>query len=333
MFLDKYKADWPFNVETRFVTLLCQWKQQSGHWTSGKFGTDSWKKIVSERNAITSHNNIVKKFIAKFFRLREKWLIIHKIRMHLKFTGVLWSSMNGNNEANEEQWENNYATVHDAQRVQQVFMPNFDQQTYLFHDFGAQGCHAHLANQIPPTDEAERQQMANEQYDEIVRRLVLEDEEDEVEFICLAAVNEFLLLPPIKMPYMTFLMHAYIWVIEMLEGHPQRIWDNLKTGTLYTLRSAIIPNDIHSFRTCISAWAISRVLENYRCKKNTITQNVIAGVDHDNRTIFLYIGWEGNAHDRRVFVDATTRETANFPWPLASKYYLVDADFTKQPNL
>lgn len=37
----------------------------------------------------------------------------------------------------------------------------------------------------------------------------------------------------------------------------------------------------------------------------------MAAMDHENMIIFLYVGWEGSAHDGMVFVDPTTRETTN----------------------
>ncbi|KAI5662614.1 hypothetical protein M9H77_21937 [Catharanthus roseus] len=55
---------------------------------------------------------------------------------------------------------------------------------------------------------------------EIVHRLVLEDEEDEVEFIRFTAVTEFLLLPLMKMLCKTSIMCGRMWVTEMLEEYP-----------------------------------------------------------------------------------------------------------------
>lgn len=56
--------------------------------------------------------------------------------------------------------------------------------------------------------------------DEIVHRMVQEYEEDKVEFIFLAAMTKFLLLPLMKMPCRTSIMRGHMWVTKMLEGHP-----------------------------------------------------------------------------------------------------------------
>lgn len=82
--------------------------------------------------------------------------------------------------------------------------------------------------------------------DEIVRRLVLEAEEDKVEFICIATMTEFLLLPQMKMPCRTSILGRHIRVTEMLEGHLQRIWKNLgiPKGPFQDLCNKIIPRGL-----------------------------------------------------------------------------------------
>lgn len=67
------------------------------------------EKVVLEWNVITGHNNTMKFCTNKFLRLREKFLIMHKIITHPKFPGFSWSSMNGNIESTKEQWEEIYA--------------------------------------------------------------------------------------------------------------------------------------------------------------------------------------------------------------------------------
>ncbi|XP_060170797.1 uncharacterized protein LOC132601748 [Lycium barbarum] len=43
---------------------------------------------------------------------------------------------------------------------------------------------------------------------------------------------------------------------------------------------------------------------------------------------FAWAGWEGAAHDSRIFVEALRREELNFPHPRENKYYLVDAGYS-----
>nr|KYP71030.1 hypothetical protein KK1_010273 [Cajanus cajan] len=59
-------------------------------------------------------------------------------------------------------------------------------------------------------------------------------------------------------------------------------------------------------------------------RKGYPTQNVMAFCDWDMCFIFALLGWEGTAHDVRVFENALTTPTMNFPHPPSGKYYLVD---------
>ncbi|KAI5652735.1 hypothetical protein M9H77_29922 [Catharanthus roseus] len=55
----------------------------------------------------------------------------------------------------------------------------------------------------------------------------MKNEEDKVEFIRLAALMEFLFLPPMKVSNRTSILRGRMWVTEMLEGYPLSIWENL----------------------------------------------------------------------------------------------------------
>ncbi|XP_038698451.1 uncharacterized protein LOC119996022 [Tripterygium wilfordii] len=54
-------------------------------------------------------------------------------------------------------------------------------------------------------------------------------------------------------------------------------------------------------------------------RKGFTTQNVMAVCDFDMLYIFISAGWEGSAHDARVFQDAITDESLHFPHPPPSK--------------
>ncbi|KAI8570714.1 hypothetical protein RHMOL_Rhmol01G0057700 [Rhododendron molle] len=47
---------------------------------------------------------------------------------------------------------------------------------------------------------------------------------------------------------------------------------------------------------------------------------------------FVYPGWEGSAHDGRVFFAAVSNPDFNFPHPPINKYYLVDSGYTNMPG-
>ncbi|KAG8383802.1 hypothetical protein BUALT_Bualt04G0051500 [Buddleja alternifolia] len=43
---------------------------------------------------------------------------------------------------------------------------------------------------------------------------------------------------------------------------------------------------------------------------------------------FAWVGWEGAAHDNRIFGEAIRRQDLNFPYPKGKKIYLVDAGYS-----
>ncbi|XP_020597493.1 uncharacterized protein LOC110037237 [Phalaenopsis equestris] len=65
-----------------------------------------------------------------------------------------------------------------------------------------------------------------------------------------------------------------------------------------------------------------------RC--GSTTQNVMAVCDFNMCFTFVMAGWEGSAHDSRIFKSATRDPKSNFPHPPAGKYYLVDAGYPMQ---
>ncbi|KAL5565506.1 hypothetical protein UlMin_028670 [Ulmus minor] len=56
----------------------------------------------------------------------------------------------------------------------------------------------------------------------------------------------------------------------------------------------------------------------------------MAACDFDMLFIFLWPGWEGSAHDTRIFLKALRNHDIKFPKPPHDKYYLVDAGY---PNM
>ncbi|XP_028798545.1 uncharacterized protein LOC114753995 [Neltuma alba] len=53
----------------------------------------------------------------------------------------------------------------------------------------------------------------------------------------------------------------------------------------------------------------------------------MAVCDWDMCFTFVLAGWEGSAHDARIFDHALTTPSMNFPHPPQGKYYLVDAGY------
>ncbi|WKA10933.1 hypothetical protein VitviT2T_028476 [Vitis vinifera] len=65
----------------------------------------------------------------------------------------------------------------------------------------------------------------------------------------------------------------------------------------------------------------------YIGRKGVTTQNVMAVCDFNMCFTFAWAGWEGAAHDARVFLEALRRPELGFPHPPRGKYYLVDASY------
>ncbi|XP_035544597.1 uncharacterized protein LOC118347990 [Juglans regia] len=79
--------------------------------------------------------------------------------------------------------------------------------------------------------------------------------------------------------------------------------------------------------TMINARAPSRLSNAYRNHHGQIAQNVLCLCDFNMKFQYVYTGWEGTAHDARVFLDALSRRRNQFPWPPEGYYYLVDSAF------
>ncbi|XP_024636687.1 protein ALP1-like isoform X1 [Medicago truncatula] len=65
----------------------------------------------------------------------------------------------------------------------------------------------------------------------------------------------------------------------------------------------------------------------YRGRKGIPTFNVMACCDFDMCFTFISVGWEGSAHDTRVFLHAINTPALNFPKPPDGRYYLVDKGY------
>ncbi|KAL4568308.1 hypothetical protein LXL04_023917 [Taraxacum kok-saghyz] len=65
----------------------------------------------------------------------------------------------------------------------------------------------------------------------------------------------------------------------------------------------------------------------YRGRKGIPTFNVMAVCDFEMCFTFISVGWEGSAHDTRVFLHAIETPAMNFPKPPEGKYYIVDKGY------
>ncbi|CAH9091535.1 unnamed protein product [Cuscuta europaea] len=65
----------------------------------------------------------------------------------------------------------------------------------------------------------------------------------------------------------------------------------------------------------------------FRGRKGVKTWNVLACCSFDKLFTFVNIGWEGSAHDVRVWVDSLMQSKYHFLHPPPGKYYLVDSGY------
>ncbi|KAL4556017.1 hypothetical protein LXL04_038652 [Taraxacum kok-saghyz] len=65
----------------------------------------------------------------------------------------------------------------------------------------------------------------------------------------------------------------------------------------------------------------------YIGRKGHATQNIMAVCDFNMCFTFVWAGWEGTAHDTRIFNEALERSELHFPRPMGEKYYVVDAGY------
>ncbi|WCJ41876.1 hypothetical protein M5689_022715 [Euphorbia peplus] len=89
------------------------------------------------------------------------------------------------------------------------------------------------------------------------------------------------------------------------------------------------------FKDCIGAIDGTHVLACVKEKdivrfigrKGVPTQNIMAVCSFDMLFTFVLAGWEGTAHDSRLFRYAINKKEIKFPKPPPGKYYLVDAGY------
>ncbi|XP_019236719.1 PREDICTED: uncharacterized protein LOC109216951 [Nicotiana attenuata] len=118
----------------------------------------------------------------------------------------------------------------------------------------------------------------------------------------------------------------------------QREKDEKEWTALYQIAGAHKPCNgryLPFFRDCMGALDGTHVKARlpqgqeipYIARKGYPTQNILAVVDFNMCFTFAWAGWEGAAHDSRIFGEALRRPELNFPRPIGNKYYLVDVGY------
>ncbi|KAF2312025.1 hypothetical protein GH714_027783 [Hevea brasiliensis] len=89
------------------------------------------------------------------------------------------------------------------------------------------------------------------------------------------------------------------------------------------------------FKDCIGAIDVTHVsacvqeenLIRFIGRKGVPTQNIMVACSFDMQFTFVMAGWEGIAHDGRLFQYAINKQNLNFSKPPPGKYYVVDAGY------
>ncbi|GJR75448.1 putative nuclease HARBI1 [Tanacetum coccineum] len=89
-----------------------------------------------------------------------------------------------------------------------------------------------------------------------------------------------------------------------------------------------ISRAFHDVLEAITAREAQQV--HYIGRKGIPTFNVMATCDFNMCFTFISVGWEGSAHDTRVFLHAINTQAMNFPKPPKGKYYLVDKGYPER---
>ncbi|XP_071709397.1 uncharacterized protein [Rutidosis leptorrhynchoides] len=157
-----------------------------------------------------------------------------------------------------------------------------------------------------------------------------------------------------KEPCMTSSLTGEAWVMEVLNGHPIRCVNAIigrDKGFQGLARDIIRPKDptfqlippqimndkryMPYFKNCIGCIDGTHIRAcitesqqlPYIGRKGVPTFNVMATCDFDMCFTYVSVGWEGSAHDTRVFMHSIQNKSMNFPQPPEGKYYLVDKGY------
>ncbi|KAK5772210.1 hypothetical protein PVK06_048489 [Gossypium arboreum] len=127
----------------------------------------------------------------------------------------------------------------------------------------------------------------------------------------------------------TDMLHIFarmgIDTIKPTEGQFKEVPNHIRHDTRYWphFKDCIGAIDGTYIKACISpSYQIP-----YIRRKGEPTQNIMAVCDFNMCFIFAFPGWEGTAHDSRIFLQALRKQELKFPHPPPGKYYLVDSGY------
>ncbi|KAF2299432.1 hypothetical protein GH714_031927 [Hevea brasiliensis] len=148
-----------------------------------------------------------------------------------------------------------------------------------------------------------------------------------------------------KEPCMDSFHTGLVWLQEIMRGNERRCV-NLFRMDKDTLIKLCLDLECHYKLKCskkmtilekdcigaidgthVSACVQEENLIRFIGRKGVPTQNIMAACSFDMQFTFVMAGWEGTAHDGRLFQYAINKQNLNFPKPPPGKYYVVDAGY------
>ncbi|XP_057443774.1 uncharacterized protein LOC130735922 [Lotus japonicus] len=114
-------------------------------------------------------------------------------------------------------------------------------------------------------------------------------------------------------------------IIKPIDSSFSDVPDEIKNDVRYYpyFKDCIGAIDGTHIRVCVPP----QLQATYIGRKGYTTTNVMAACDFNMCFTFVWAGWEGSAHDAKIFMEALRRPSLHFPHPPHGKYYLVDAGY------
>ncbi|KAH1082399.1 hypothetical protein J1N35_022160 [Gossypium stocksii] len=128
---------------------------------------------------------------------------------------------------------------------------------------------------------------------------------------------------------LTNMLHIFarmgIDTIKPTEGQSEEVPNRIRHGTRYWphFKDCLGAIDGTHIKACILHYCQIP----YIGWKGEPTQNIMAVCDFNMCFIFIFPGWEGTAHDRRILLQPLRKQELKFPHPPPGKYYLVDSGY------
>ncbi|XLS75828.1 hypothetical protein HN51_032693 [Arachis hypogaea] len=161
-----------------------------------------------------------------------------------------------------------------------------------------------------------------EQHEKSKLLSIIKEETDEIINI-FALIGQYVVNYLCKKPCKINEQIGYLWVQEILCGHvEQGLKCTRQMGVGYNVLKYGAIDDTHI--PCVVSPSDQ---PKFIGRKGYPTQNIMAVCDWDMCFIFALPGWEDTVHDARIFDNAITTPTMNFPHPSPGKYYLVDTGY------